>query len=111
MNPLDIQVIGNSLAIKWSDQTESFITFEWLRRHCPCAGCQGEKDIMGNVYKNAPKPLAANAFELQSLNKVGGYALRPQWSDGHNTGLFSYDYLQRVAEAEERGEPLTEENA
>jgi DUF971 family protein len=54
---------------------------------------------MGNVYKNPPKPLAANAFELTRLVTVGGYAIQPVWADGHNTGIFSFDYLRQVAAA------------
>ena len=51
MRPLDMQQIGNELAVKWDDGTEDFILLEKLRRACPCAGCKGETDIMGNVYK------------------------------------------------------------
>ena len=102
MQPKEIQTIGTTLAIKWDDETETFVTLETLRRHCPCAGCQGEKDIMGNVYKNSPKPLSPASFELQGLTKVGGYAVRPAWKDGHSTGLFSFDYLQRLGIEEEK---------
>lgn len=101
MHPLNIQIIGDTLAIKWDDDSETFLSLETLRRHCPCAGCQGEKDILGNLYKNSPKPLSASAFTLRSLTKVGGYALRPTWGDAHNTGLFSYDYLRNLAEQTE----------
>jgi DUF971 family protein len=55
-------------------------------------------DIMGNVYKNPPKPLSSQAFQLVRLETVGGYAIRPIWADGHATGLFSFDYLKRVAD-------------
>ena len=99
MRPLDIQPIGHELAIKWADGTESFIALEQLRRCCPCAGCQGESDIMGNVYKNPPAPLTAKAFELTRMVTVGGYAIQPVWADGHNTGIFSFDYLRQVAAA------------
>jgi len=99
MRPLDIQHIGSELAIKWDDGTETFVSLENLRRHCPCAGCKGETDIMGNVYKNAEKPLTANAFELTRLATVGGYAIQPTWADGHNTGIYSFDYVRHVAEA------------
>ena len=97
MRPLNRQSIGTELAIQWADGSERFIPLERLRRCCPCAGCQGETDIMGNVYKNPPKPLAANAFELTRLVTVGGYAIQPVWADGHNTGIFSFDYLRQVA--------------
>jgi DUF971 family protein len=97
MRPLDIQPIGSELAIKWDDGGESFIPLEKLRCCCPCAGCKGETDIMGNVYKNPEQPLSAKAFELTRIVIVGGYAIQPVWADGHATGIFSFDYLKRIA--------------
>lgn len=100
MRPLDIQAIGAELAVKWDDGSESFIPLEKLRRACPCAGCKGEMDIMGNVYRAPDKPYAPTAFHLVRLATVGGYAVQPLWGDGHGTGLYTFDYLRRVAEAE-----------
>ena len=97
MKPLDIQTIGHELAIKWDDGGESFIALENLRRSCPCAGCKGETDIMGNLYKNPDRPLTARSFELAKISSVGGYAIQPVWADGHNTGIYSFEYLRRVA--------------
>jgi DUF971 family protein len=99
MKPLDIQTIGHELAVKWDDGGESFIPLENLRRSCPCAGCKGETDIMGNLYKNPDRPLTAKAFELVKITSVGGYAIQPVWADGHNTGIYSFEYLRRVAAA------------
>jgi len=101
MRPLDLQPIGEELAVKWEDGTESFIPFQKLRRHCPCAGCKGETDIMGNVYKNPSKSLTPRAFQLVRLERIGGYAVQPVWADGHTTGLFSFDYLKQVADSSE----------
>jgi DUF971 family protein len=103
MRPTDIQQIGSELAVKWDDGTETFVSLETLRRHCPCAGCKGEVDIMGNVYKNPEKPLTAAAFRLVRISNVGGYAVQPVWGDGHSTGMFSYEYLKRVGEAAANG--------
>lgn len=97
MQPLDLQIIGNELAVKWDDGGESFISLEQLRRGCPCAGCKGETDILGNVYKNPDVKLPAAAFQLKQLIRVGGYGIQPVWADGHNTGIFSFDYLKRMA--------------
>jgi DUF971 family protein len=97
MRPLDIQQIGNELAIKWDDSSESFISLEALRRCCPCADCKGEADILGNVYKNPGRPLAPLAFQLVRFSSVGGYAIQPVWADGHATGIYSFDYLKKVA--------------
>ena len=98
MRPTDLQPIGDELAIKWDDGSESFIKLEALRRACPCAGCKGEMDIMGNVYRSPDKPLAPPAFQLVRVSMVGGYAIQPLWGDGHGTGLYSFDYLRRVAD-------------
>jgi DUF971 family protein len=97
MRAADIQHIGHELAIKWEDGREDFIPLETLRRCCPCAGCQGETDIMGNLYKNPDKPLTSAAFKLIRIDYVGGYAIQPVWGDGHATGLYSFDYLKKVA--------------
>src|SRR5262245_58589989 len=99
MRPIDLQPIGEELAIKWDDGTESFVRLDRLRRACPCAGCKGEMDVMGNVYKGPDVSLSPAAFQLKRLNQVGGYAVQPVWGDGHSSGLFSFDYLRRVAES------------
>ncbi len=99
MRPSDIQPIGNELAIKWDDGSEDFIPFEKMRRACPCAGCKGETDILGNLYRGPEQPLTAQAFQLVKLAKVGGYALQPVWADGHATGIYSFEYLRRLAAA------------
>jgi DUF971 family protein len=56
-------------------------------------------DILGNLYKNPEKPLSAKAFELVKLVSVGGYAIQPVWADGHNTGIYSFEYLLRIVAA------------
>jgi DUF971 family protein len=103
MRPVDLQPIGNELAIKWEDGTESFISLEKLRRYCPCAGCKGEMDIMGNLYKGPERALTPRAFELQRMTMVGTYAIQPVWGDGHATGLYSFDYLEQIANSQRGG--------
>ena len=102
MRPKDIQQIGDELAIKWEDGTETFMRLETLRRHCPCAGCKGEVDVMGNLYKNPDKPFTPSAFQLRKIEMVGGYAIQPTWGDGHGSGIFSFDYLKQVAETQDK---------
>jgi len=99
MRPTDLQIIGDELAIKWADGSEQFIKLEALRRHCPCAGCKGEMDIMGNLYKGPEQPLTRDSFELSRLGRVGSYAIQPFWEDGHSSGIFSFDYLRKMATA------------
>ncbi len=96
MRPVDLQQIGSELAIKWEDGAESFIALEYLRRACPCAGCMGERDIMGQLHKGPEQTLAARSFQLLRLELVGAYAVQPVWADGHRSGIFSFDYLRRL---------------
>ncbi len=98
MQALDIQQIGNELAIKWNDGSETFIQLEALRRACPCAGCKGEVDVMGQLHKGPEIPLRPQSFELSSLQSVGGYGLQPRWRDGHHTGIFSFALLKQLGE-------------
>ena len=100
MRPADIQPIGSELAIKWDDGSESFVALEKLRRACPCASCQGEVDVLGQLHKGPDKPLAPTAFVWRSFTLVGGYGLQPTWGDGHGSGIFSFDYLKKLAEAQ-----------
>jgi DUF971 family protein len=99
MRILDAQHIGNELAIRWDDGSESFIALDQLRRACPCASCQGEVDALGNLHKPPARPLPPKALELARIGPVGGYAIQPVWKDGHNSGIFSFEYLRRLAEA------------
>jgi len=98
VEPINIQPIGQELAVKWRDGSESFIPLETLRRACPCAGCKGEVDVLGHLHKGPEQPLTPPAFQLRGLTRVGRYAIQPVWGDGHATGLYSFDYLRKIAE-------------
>ena len=85
------------MAIKWEDGSESYLRLEGLRRACPCAGCKGEVDVMGNLYRGPEQSLTAESFRLIRIQSVGGYAIQFVWGDGHDSGLYSFDYLRKVA--------------
>jgi DUF971 family protein len=97
MRPTDLQQIGAELAIKWDDGSESFIALEKLRRSCPCAGCAGERDVMGTLHKGPEQPLGTASFQLRRMASVGGYGVQPVWGDGHSAGIFSFEYLRGIA--------------
>ncbi len=95
----EAQAIGEDLAIKWEDGRETFIRLERLRRHCPCAGCRGETDVLGAVHRMPQSDFGPGAFDLKELHLVGGYALQPVWRDGHSTGIFSFEFLLGLEES------------
>src|SRR6266446_9439593 len=96
LEPTNIQQIGNELAIQWNDGTESYLDLQFLRRACPCAACGGEPDVLGNIMRPNVS-YSENSFELAGFDLVGGYALQPRWRDGHGTGIYSFQYLRRLA--------------
>jgi len=90
-------VIGDEFALSFADGQEIYLKLPLLRRACPCATCQGEPDALGRVVK--PKvEHGPRAFDLMKFEIVGGYAIQPYWADGHSTGIYSYSYLQKLAD-------------
>jgi len=100
--PTTVMFIGTELAIVWDDGREDYLSFEMLRRSCPCAQCKGERDLLGNVHRGPPRPLTEASFRGRSHRRVGGYALQIDWADGHNDGIFTFESLRRMAD-ESRG--------
>ena len=95
IQPADIQLIGNELCIRWQDGSESYFPANFLRLHSPSAQNIGEKDICGNQYggggnKDFSK-VTINNWDLQ-----GNHGLRPLFSDGHSSGIYSWDYLKNL---------------
>lgn len=91
--PSNLQLIGNEVAIAWSDGHETFITAERLRAASPSAENQGERDIFGQQY-GGDGPKTFPGVQVTGWEKVGNYAIRFDFSDGHRTGLYSYAYLR-----------------
>jgi DUF971 family protein len=91
----NVHLIGDELAMRWSDGAESYLSLERLRRACPCALCGGEPDVLGNISRPGVT-YTSSSFELVGWQMIGGYALQPRWGDGHSTGLYSFQYLRRL---------------
>lgn len=86
------------LTITWADGVTSAIPFEALRWACPCAICKGEGGQPG-VLQSTTR-LTAEQTEMLDLRPVGMYAVSPVWGDGHDTGIYPYDQLRRLGDAE-----------
>ncbi|WPJ95280.1 DUF971 domain-containing protein [Coraliomargarita algicola] len=95
MKPKDIQLIGSELAIVWEDGSESYFPTEFLRKHSPSAQNKGEVDILGNQY-GGNGPTEFPGVTITGWDFQGNYAFRPIFSDGHSSGLFSWEYLRKL---------------
>lgn len=84
----------SEIAITWSDNAETRYTAAQLRRACPCAGCKdewtGEKILRDD---QVPDDIS---FKQTSI--VGRYALNFHFSDGHDTGIFSFAFLRELSD-------------
>jgi DUF971 family protein len=96
--PADLQLIGEEVAIRWSDGSETYLSMERLRAASPSAANIGERDILGNQY-GGDGPKTFPGVTVESWERVGNYAIRFDFSDGHRTGLYSYDYLRQIMTA------------
>ncbi len=92
----NVALIGNELALVFSDGREAYLDLPMLRRACPCAVCQGEPDALGRVVRPRTEP-GPGGTELQRWQIVGGYGLQLFWGDGHSTGIYGFPYLLRLA--------------
>jgi len=95
---------GTGMEIDWRDGHSSAWSFPWLRAACPCATCHEERDADGRepgVAKPKPATLLPMFEALPrpvEVTPVGKYAIRFKWNDGHEAGLYSWDYLRNVCD-------------
>ena len=80
--------------VKWKDGSTGEIPWARLRDACPCAECAALR-VPGDADPLRLK-LAPNTH-LVGLAYVGNYAIQPRWGDGHNAGLFTWNYLRELA--------------
>lgn len=97
ITPTQIQLIAQEVAIAWSDGGETYFRVEVLRAASPSAENIGEQDIFGKVYGGA-RGIPNSGVTVRGWEQVGNYALRFTFSDGHGSGLYSYDYLRKLAD-------------
>ena len=93
--PQNIQLIGNEIAIHWPDGNEDFFDVAFLRKHSPSAENVGEPDIFGKVHGGNPQS-EYSGVTVTGWDFVGNYAIRFTFSDGHNTGIYSWKYLKEL---------------
>jgi DUF971 family protein len=83
------------LRITWKDGRVMEYEPRELRLLCPCAGCVDETT---GVRRLRPEAVDEGVYPT-AIHYVGRYALQFVWSDGHSTGIYTFEYLRRIAEA------------
>jgi DUF971 family protein len=95
IEPTEISQDSNTrLRITWGDGRTCEYSSALLRRACPCAQCvdewTGERTLKPQTI--------SEEVEIGDLSIIGRYALNFRWSDGHETGIYSFQYLRDLCE-------------
>lgn len=101
LRPTNIQLFGeNRLRIDWSDGHSREYTVRELRDACPCATCREQKKQPPPPAGALPVLSAAEArpLKLQGMKPVGNYAYSIAFSDGHNTGIYTFERLRELGQ-------------
>ena len=96
--PTEIKLHQKSrvIEIAFADGKVFRLPYEFLRVHSPSAEVRGHGP--GQEVLQAGK----RSVEIRALEPVGSYAVQPAFSDGHGTGIYSWDYLYELGESQDR---------
>lgn len=95
----------NGIEVSWPDGLSTTISSKVLRDNCPSAA---SKQKRGDNSHDKPlglgklvvvKEEAATSYSLEKIWLVGNYALGMRWSDGHDSGIFTFDFLRELSES------------
>lgn len=94
---------GAGVDITWADGHASHYDFAYLREECPCATCNDErgkketlKSLSPGMASSAALPMFKPKLRAKAATQVGNYAIQISFTDGHSTGIYSYDHLRNI---------------
>ena len=91
---------GSSLLIAWSDGQQRRYAFQELRDACPCATCREKRQqpepASGGL--NILSAAEAKPLKIEDMKPVGNYAYAIHFSDGHNTGIYTIEFLRQLGQ-------------
>jgi ATP-binding protein involved in chromosome partitioning len=95
--PQEIKSSGDTITILWSDRHQSRYGTRDLRLACRCAACVDERTNQSLIKPDR----IPQDVKPKGIQAVGHYAIHIDWSDGHDTGIYTYDYLREVCACDE----------
>ncbi len=95
---------SRGVKIDWEDGHKSEYSVAYLRDNCPCASCTGSEggEPQRTNYQaeekadKSPFKMYKPALKMLDVGEVGTYAVRIDWNDGHNTGIYSFRHLRQI---------------
>jgi DUF971 family protein len=96
--PTKLEMQNGQLIIEWNDgQLRSYSPHE-LREHCPCATCREKRSMPPPPANILPvlSPAEARPLAIAQMKPVGNYAYAINFSDGHDTGIYTLELLRSI---------------
>jgi len=88
---------SKGIKIDWKDGHVSEYTLQYLRDKCPCAACTGAHGTPPRQPEASnPLQLFKPVLKMLSVEEVGHYAVRIHWSDGHSSGIYSWEHFREI---------------
>ena len=95
--PTRIERGSTSLEIQWKDSHHSELSYRLLRQKCPCARCDAARSGK-DPFRILPSDDFFENLRLMDIQRVGRYAVRLIWNDGHRTGIYTFQFLRELSE-------------
>lgn len=102
--PTELKLVEDSaLLIEWNDGQRRRYPFSYMRNHCPCATCRHENSEEATDPMQLPvlSPVELEPIKIEKMSLAGNYAYRITFSDGHNTGLYTFELLRELGDVTE----------
>ena len=107
--PVDLDLKKDTgLSVRWSDGHDSFYPIAYLRKMSPSAEMRElRKSMQTNPLTVLPQGAGSGGVEARDAELVGNYAIKILFTDGHDTGIYSWSYLREIDPDKVNGEGMT----
>ena len=106
MKPSQIQVKDGKIQFAWADGRKAEFDLKFFRDECQCANCKRETILDTTFQPQRVSIETPEMFKVAAIAPVGDYAIQIRWKDGHDTGIYSWSYIdQLLSDQSTQGEP------
>jgi DUF971 family protein len=98
LKPLALRREGDGLAIDWTDGARTLVAWQKLRKNCPCASCNEERQKPPDPFKLLSDKELGGPPQPAKMVPRGHYAYQIVWADGHDTGIYTLELLRQLSD-------------
>jgi DUF971 family protein len=97
LSKIDVVREKGVMSVQWQDESRQEVRLDDLRRLCPCAVCEGNRmqESSDDLHMIGSDQLNASSVVAEVI-PVGRYAIQIRWEDGHDTGIYTYEFIRSL---------------